>query len=131
MCSFSNYWESSILNHIFGKSNYSLTKVYIGLLTNEPNEDGTSISEPDFPSYARVLTNASSWDMAFEGSIENISNITFAMACENWGKITHFALFDTASDGNILAYGSLSPSKNVNSGDIPRFAPGDLLVCLD
>ena len=131
MCSFSNYCQSSILNHIFGKSDYCLPEVYIGLLTNEPNEDGTSVSEPDCPSYARVLTNASNWDDAFEGSIENISNITFSMACENWGKITHFALFDASYGGNVLAYGSLSPSKNVNSGDIPRFAPGDLIVCLN
>ena len=131
MCSFSNYWESSILNHVFGKSNYSLPKVYIGLLFDEPNEDGSSVSEPDCPSYARAATNASSWDVAFEGSIENVSNITFAMACENWGIITHFALFDATSGGNILAYGNLSPSKTINSGDIPRFAPGDFIISLD
>ena len=131
MCSFSNHWENSIINHIFGKSSYSCPEIYIGLLTHEPNEDGTSVSEPECSGYARVLTNASSWDDAFEGSIENINNITFGIACENWGKITHFALFDAASSGNVLAYGRLSPSININSGDIPRFAPGDLIVCLD
>jgi hypothetical protein len=53
------------------------------------------------------------------------------MACENWGLVTYFALFDAASGGNILAYGSLSPSITVNSGDIPRFGPGDLIVNLN
>ncbi|MBN1974198.1 MAG: hypothetical protein JW787_11200 [Sedimentisphaerales bacterium] len=131
MCSFSNYWESSILNHFFGKSDYSLPEVYIGLLSNEPNEDGTGVSEPDCPSYTRAGSNASSWDTAFEGSIENISDITFPLACEDWGKVTHFALFDSESGGNILAYGSLSPMVTISSGDIPKFAPGDLIVCLD
>lgn len=131
MCSFSNYLESTILNHIFSKSSYSSPNVYIGLLKAEPNEDGSSVSEPDCPGYARVQTNASSWEDASEGLIENISNITFAMACENWGRITHFALFDANSGGNILAYGSLSPSKIINSGDIPRFTPGDLIISLN
>ena len=130
MCSFSNYCQSSILNHIFGKEEMSSTEIYVGLLTQPPNEDGSSVSEPESQCYARVSTNASSWDDAFEGSIENINNISFPMACENWGKVTHFALFDAESGGNILAFGSLSPSKNINSGDIPRFAPGDLIVCL-
>ena len=131
MCSFSNYWESSILDYAFGKAGYSPPNVYIGLLYAEPNEDGSAVSEPQCQSYCRVQTNAASWDAAFEGSIENISNITFAMALENWSKITHFGLFDAAAGGNLLAYGCLGPSKNINSGDIPRFAPGDLIICLN
>lgn len=131
MCSFANYLENKILNHVFGKSSYSLPNVYIGLLSTAPNDDGSSIAEPDCPSYARVTTNASVWQTAIQGLIENVNKITFAMACENWGTMTHFALFDAASGGNILAFGSLSPSKTVNSGDIPRFAPGDLIISFD
>ena len=131
MCSFSNYLESNILNHIFGKSNYSATDVYVGLLHLEPNEDGTSVCEPVSSSYARVKTNVSSWDIAVEGLMENVGNITFPMACEKWGLVTYFGLFDTQSGGNILAYGRLSPSITINSGDIPRFGPGDLIISLD
>ncbi len=128
MCSFSNYLANNILNHAFGKSDYSLPQVYVGLLSHEPDEDGTSVSEPNTPSYTRSVANASSWDTAFEGAIENISNIIFPMACESWGKITHFALFDAGSGGNMLAYGILSPSKTINSGDIAAFGPGDLIT---
>jgi hypothetical protein len=131
MCSFSNYLANNILNHAFGKSDYSLPQVYVGLLSKEPDEEGSSILEPDCPSYARTVTNASSWETAFEGAIENMSNIIFPMACECWGKITHFALFDAVSGGNLLAYGILSPSKIINSGDIPAFAPGDLITSLN
>ena len=131
MCSFTNYLENNVLNHIFGKTSYSLSQVYVGLLSKEPNEDGSSVSEPDCQSYARAVTNSSSWQAAVEGLIENNSNITFAIACENWGTMTHFALFDAASGGNVLAYGSLSPSKTVNSGDKPSFSPGDLIISLD
>ena len=73
MCSFSNYWASNMLDHVFSKKSYSSPKVYVGLLLNEPNEDGTSITEPEAQSYSRIETNAEQWDTAFEGSIENIS----------------------------------------------------------
>ena len=131
MCSFSTYMENKILNHVFGKTSYSLSHVYVGLLSSAPNEDGTSVSEPDSSSYARIATNPLNWQMAIEGLMENASNIKFDMACENWGTMTHFALFDAASGGNILAFGSLSPSKTVNSGDIASFAPGDLIISID
>ena len=131
MCGFSKYCQSNILNHVFGKCIFSSPEVYIGLLMSEPNKDGSSISEPECQSYIRISTNAVDWSNAFEGSIQNVSDIIFAMACENWGKITHFALFDATTNGNMLAYGNLRPSKNINSGDIPRFAPGDLVIRLD
>ena len=131
MCSFSNYLESNILDHVFGKSNYSVPDVYIGLLLEEPDEDGVSLSEPQCSSYTRAATNASCWDDATEGLMENVTNITFAMACQNWGTITHFALFDSKSGGNMLACSRLSPSKTINSGDITRFAAGDLIISLD
>ncbi len=70
MCSFSNYLANNILNHVFGKTDYSLPQVYVGLLSQEPDEDGSLISEPDCPSYTRSVTNASSWETAFEGAIE-------------------------------------------------------------
>ena len=101
------------------------------MLAGEPDKEGSSISEPECTSYARAVTNASCWDTAVESLIENVSNITFTMACESWGTMTYFALFDEAVGGNVLAYGKLSPSKTINSGDIPRFAPGDLIVSLD
>jgi hypothetical protein len=131
MCSISNYLGNNILNHVFSKSDYYLPQVYVGLLAKEPDKEGSSISEPDCPGYARAVTNASIWDTAVESLIENISNITFTMACENWGTMTYFALFDASKGGNVLAYGKLSPSKIINSGDIPMFAPGDLIVSLD
>lgn len=131
MCSFSNYLESKILNHVFGKSDYSSPNVYVGLLSGEPNGGDSPISEPDCPSYTRVETDASSWGQVTDGLMENAENITFSMACENWGTVTHFALFDAVSGGNVLAYGNLGPSVTISSGNIPRFAPGNLIISLD
>lgn len=131
MGSFSDYWENKILDHIFGKDGLAPPIIYLGLSTAEPAEDGTDLAEPSGNAYERVQTSASDWNISAGGSLDNLSDVTFAMATGNWGTITHFAMFDAATGGNILAYGSLSPSKVISSGDIAKFVAGDLVLSLD
>ena len=45
--------------------------------------------------------------------------------------MTHFALMDAASGGNMLVHGALIASKSIGSGDTAEFAAGDLDVSLD
>ena len=45
--------------------------------------------------------------------------------------ITHFALFDAATTGNMLAHGALSQSKSITESDTARFETGDLAISLD
>jgi hypothetical protein len=131
MGSFSDYWENEILDHVFGKGDYSPPTIYVGLSTAEPLDDGSGLAEPTGNGYARVQTQASDWDAASAGSLNNTNDITFPEATGSWGTISHFALFDAASAGNMLAHGALSQSKSIGSGDTARFAAGDLDVSLD
>jgi hypothetical protein len=131
MGSFSNHWENKILDHIFGKSNYTPSTIYVGLSTADPLDDASGLAEPSGNGYARVQTSASDWSAASAGGIDNVNDIEFQEATGDWGTITHFALFDAATAGNMLAYGSLSQSKAVESGDTAKFAAGDLVVSLD
>ena len=131
MGGFSDYWENKILDHIFGKGNYTPPTIYVGLSTADPTDDGSGLSEPSGNGYARVQTSASDWNAASNGSLDNAGNITFAQAGSNWGTITHFVLFDGATAGNILAYGVLSQSKSISESDTARFQVGDLRISLD
>ena len=131
MSGFSNYWENEVMNYTMGKSSIKSPSVYIGLLTSEPNDDGSGLNEPACASYARVRTYADDWEAAFNGCIENVNDISFSLAVENWGLITHFVLFDAAAGGNMIVWGTLSPSKNISSGEIPRFSAGDLIIGLN
>jgi hypothetical protein len=131
MGSFSNYWENKLLDHIFGKGDLKPPVIYLGLLTAEPGEDGTGLAEPSGNAYERVQTSASDWNISTGGSLDNIVDIVFPMVTGSWGKVTHFALFDSATDGNMLAYGTLSPAKVIGSGVIAKFAAGDLVINLD
>lgn len=131
MGSFSDYWENKLLDYIFGKGSLTPPVIYLGLTTTEPGEDGTGLAEPSGNAYQRVQTSASDWNISAGGSLDNIGDIIFPVATGNWGMITHFVLFDTVTDGNMLAYGTLSPAKIVGSGVIAKFAAGDLTINLD
>lgn len=131
MGSFSDYWENEILDHIFGKGSYTPATIYVGLSTADPLDSGAGLAEPSGNGYARVATSGAAWTTASGGSLSNASDVTFPQATGSWGTITHFALFDAASAGNILAHGALSQSKTVTSGDTAKFAAGDLDVSLD
>lgn len=131
MGGFSDYWENKILDHIFGKGSYTPPTIYVGLSTADPTEDGSGLAEPSGNGYAREQTSASDWNAASNGSLDNAGNITFAQASGNWGTITHFALFDATTAGNMLAYGVLSQSKSISESDTARFQAGDLRISLD
>jgi len=131
MGSFSDYWENEILDHIFGKGSYTPPTIYVGLSTADPTDDGSGLAEPTGNAYARVSTVAADWDVASGGALDNANDITFPEATGNWGTVTHFALFDAVTGGNMLAHGALGASKAIGSGDTAKFAAGDLDVSLD
>jgi len=132
MGSFSNYWENKILDHVFMKQAYTQPSyIYVALSRADPGEDGSGIDEPSGNGYARVETSGNDWTNASGGHIENANDIEFPEATGDWGTITHFALFDASSGGNMLAYGSLSQSKTIGTGDTAKFKAGDLDVTLD
>ncbi len=131
MGGFSDYWENKILDHIFGKGSYTPPTIYVGLSTADPTDDGSELAEPSGNGYVRTQTSASDWNVASNGSLDNASDITFAQATGSWGTITHFALFDAATAGNMLAHGVLSQSKTIGNSDTARFQAGDLDISLD
>lgn len=131
MGSFADYWENEILDHLFGKGSYTPPTIYVGLSTADPTDDASGLAEPSGNSYARVATAGADWNVASGGAIANANDVTFPEATGSWGTITHFAIFDAASAGNMLAHGALNVSKSISSGDTAKFAAGDLDVTLD
>jgi len=47
-----------------------------------------------------------------------------------WGTITHTAVLDAASGGNMLAETALTASKPIASGDVFRFQAGEFDITL-
>ncbi len=132
MGTFANYWENEILDHLFMKGAYAaLSNIWVGLSTADPLDDASGLAEPSGNNYSRVSTAGADWDAASGGALDNANAVTFPEASGSWGTITHFALFDASSVGNMLAHGALGTSKPVTSGDTLQFAAGELDVSLD
>ena len=124
--SFSDYLENKVLAHVFGGSAYNApATIYVGLFTADPGESGSS-NEVSGNGYLRQ-------SMAFtvtNDACTNTSAVEFPTATGSWGTVTHTALYDASTSGNMLAVGQLSASKGVGSGDVFRFAAGAFDITL-
>ena len=133
MGSFSDYLEIEILDHIFKVGAYTVpTNLYVALLKSTPDDTNTGATLPgeiSGGSYVRKLHN--SWDAAAGGATENTGALTFAQATAAWGVATHFAVVDKTTAGNVMGWGALNTTKNVQSGDTAEFADGALDVTLN
>jgi hypothetical protein len=131
MPGFSDYWEDEVLDHLFDKGVYAPPTIYVALSAGDPGDDGVGAAEPSGGPYARIETANADWTPAAGGAISNADAIEFAPASAAWGTITHFALYDAAVGGHLLAYGPLTVAQAVAAGDTVRFPPGDLNVTLN
>ena len=136
--SFSTYLEKGVLDHIFMQAALSQpTNVYVALCTAAPadNDTGSTIVEPSGNAYARVSTAAADWTVATDASnnttAENANVITFPTATGSWGTVTHVAICDAATGGNVLAYGTLTTPKAIATDDTASFAAGSLVITLE
>lgn len=133
MGSFTDFLENELLDHVWGAAAYSApATLYVALSTTTIADDGTNMTEPSGGSYARVAVtnNATNWPAASGGAKANGTAITFPTATAGWGAIVDFAILDDPSAGNMLAYGTLTTGKTIDSGDTASFAIGDLDITL-
>lgn len=129
--SLSDWGELKVLEHMVGKTSWTMPTVYIALMTAAPGEanSGSGLSEvANSNNYARKSTAGGDWNSASAGAIDNANAITFNQASGSWGTVTHFALMTSGvyGEGYMIAWGDLTTPKAIDSGDTPEFAAGEL-----
>jgi hypothetical protein len=129
MSAASNYLENKVLDHVLKNTAYSQpSNLYIGLWTADNGlESGTLTAEVSGGSYAR---KAVTFDAASGGSAANAATVTFDAATANWGTITHVAVMDALTSGNVLFHGAVTTSKTIESGDTFQISSGNLTISL-
>lgn len=120
-----DYAEAKVLDHLNGKTSFTMPTAYVALFTAAPSDSGGG-TEVTGGSYARVATTGSTWAAASSGSTSNAAVVTFPTASASWGTVTHYATFDASSGGNMLRWAALTVSKTIGSGDTAAFAIGAL-----
>jgi hypothetical protein len=105
------------------------TAWYIGLFTAAPSDTGGG-TEVSTGSYARAaVTFTVSGTSPTQGT--NSAQIDHATSTGAWGTITHAAIFDALTVGNMLWWGSLTASKTMASGDVFRWPASSIVLTLD
>lgn len=130
MSSFSDYTENLVLNWLFTTNSATRpTAWYVGLFTAAPSDTGGG-TEVSGNGYARVATGTISVS-GTDTLATNAAAIEFSAASGgNWGTITHAAIFDASSSGNMLAWAQLTTSRTINDGDVFRIPAGSLDITL-
>ena len=131
MGAFSNYMEEKIVEHFL--RNNPITPpatIYIGLFESNPGEGNTG-TETSYVGYAR---QPSTWTpIDSNGQTKNTGAVTFPANGNSAASvtITHLALFDSATAGNMLLYAQLSSPKTLSPGDVLSFAANAIVFGLD
>lgn len=115
---YSNYLGDLILNKLFGGAPFGgLSSYRLALSTSDPLPDGSGLNEPS-GGYSRqeiTLTQTSNTSLGIV--VSNSNAAVFGPATVDWGNITHAAIFDAPTGGNIYAYGPVAVQRNVVTGD--------------
>jgi hypothetical protein len=132
MSQMTDYLEKKLLDHTLGKAAYTMpTTVYLALFISDPGDTGSQVGEVSASStgYARQpITSVMSATGATSGQSTNGSAITFGPATVDWGTVTHTAVLDASSGGNMLLYGPLSSVRTIQSGDSLQYATSQFSI---
>jgi hypothetical protein len=136
MSAASNYLENKVLDHVLTATGYTAPSTrYLALFTNTSGsaaanlEAGTLTDEVSTSgtAYGRETVTFAA---ASSGSSATNATVTFDTATANWGTITHVAIMDAETSGNVLFYGAVTTSKTIETGDTFQVSSGNLTVSL-
>lgn len=128
MSAATNYTENLALTWLLTTSSATRpTAWYVGLFTSATSDAGGG-TEVSGGSYARqsVAFTVSAASGTTTG--KNSATITFPTASASWGTVTHIAIFDAVTSGNMLFHGAVTASKAIDSGDTFQITANNLSI---
>lgn len=133
MPAFSATLANEILDHTLGTGAYTMpTDVYLALFTTNPTaaDTGTEVAllnGLDPTGYGREVIT---FNAAASQEADNDGDVEFGPALFAWGTVTHVALYDAATAGNMLYFGELTTPKTVGVGDSLKLADLGMTITL-
>lgn len=127
------YFLNLIMGNIFGtaKTPGIPTKYYVALSTTAPNVDGTGVTEPPTNSSGYSRVELTSLSAPTNGVIKNSAAVAFEESLVDWGKITHYAVYDAKTGGHLLFYNALAAPRTAEAGTLLMFKANELTLTLE
>lgn len=128
MSAASNYTEQNHINAMLRGVAYPLpTGTYVSLHTADPTDAGTPATEvqlANWPAYVRRHAEAggaigTGWSAPVDGESRNVNQLTYP-SLDGLADVTvtHFAVWDAATGGNMLTYAAFQTPRTLKTGDI-------------
>jgi len=136
MSAASNYLENKVLDHVLTATAYSAPSTrYLGLFNNTStntaaNLEAGTLTDETSTSGTAYARQAVTFAAASGGASATNATVTFPAATSSWGTITHVAVMDAETGGNVLFYGAVTTSKTIDSGDSFQISSGNLTISL-
>lgn len=102
---------------------------YLALFFADPTDANITANEVTGAWYARQLCN--SWNVTGSNVAKNSNQIAYDAVTDAAVTVTHWALYDAITGGNMLASGAAASSKLFNIADICVFNAGQLELDFD
>ena len=138
MSKFSNYSETNIIETTLRGAVFPVpAKTYLALFTADPTDANVTANEVSlaaWPAYARQDAAAGAaistgWSAPADGVTSNAKVITFA--ANNGASsvtVTHMAIYDAITGGNMLYHAPLVSPKTLLVGDVISFGISAITV---
>ena len=124
MSGLANYLEDKLLDHALRNTAYTpATAVYLTLFVGSPTDAGTGGTE------VNITRQAVTFGASSSGTVSNSASVSFASMPAV--TVTHIAVYDHESAGNLLFHGALSSNVVAASGDTFTIQANDLDITLD
>lgn len=138
MSNFSSYLENALLGAtLLGSPFTELTTTYIALATSI-NSDGDSFTEvtTNIGYERQPMVSGTDWSditSTPDTTLVNSTTKTFSPATTPWGVVAHFGIYDAATigGGNLLYWGDLPQTRDVQTSDTVSVQAGNITVRLD
>lgn len=131
MSAASNYLENALLNHTLTATAYTQPSTrYLALFTADTGLETNSPSAEVSTSGTAYIRKAVTFGAAVSGTSATNATVTFDTATASWGNITHIAVMDAVTSGNVLFYGALTTAKQIDTADTLQVSSGNLTVSL-
>lgn len=129
MTSLSDYLEDKVINWIRGTSMGSPpSTIYLALFTS-PTTDAGGGTEVVDGSYVRMAVTLAA--PSPPGVTTNSGTVTYPVATADWGLLTHAAVYDASSGGNLLLHGPILVPQTILTDNQLVLNPGAMNLVLN
>ena len=128
----STYLADKLNDHVLRNTVYTPpSSVYLAIFTSAnglDSNDAPSQDEVSGGAYQRITIDGTSkqFTLSAAKTASNNEDWEFSKATAPWGIVTHSAIMDAVTGGNVLYWDALTTPRDVVVNDILRFLAGEL-----